>query len=101
MGVLLSPINSMKKSTQWMLVAHTVALFSFITIPFGIGLNDLSILYINTREFPGSHGIPPGPLGYKDVLVTEAASIFFNVMFPLNQWLADGLLVRPVLNLVT
>ena len=90
----------MGRGTKWILVAHTVALFSFLTMAFGIGLNELSIIYINYREFRVNTEVVSGPLGYKGHLITDAGSLLLDVMFPLNQWLADGLLVCPVSNLV-
>ena len=96
MGVLLSPANPIKKKIKWALVVHTVALFLFLTIPVGIDLNYLFITYIENREFPGDDEHPPGPLGYDDRLHNKAAFSVFNFMFPLNQWLADGLLVSPI-----
>ena len=93
MWVLLSPTNTIKGAKKWALVAHTVAMFTFLTIPTGIGLNFSSTCYINNRGFPGDDKYPPGPIGYYHVLQTEATNIVFTIMFPLNQWLADGLLV--------
>ena len=98
MGVLLSPINPIGKGIKWALVVHTVALFSFLTVPVVIYLNNLSIMYIKSREFPGNDEYPPGPIGYYDILDTGATGAIFGIMFPLNQWLADGLLVGPVSN---
>ena len=86
----------MRRGTKWILIAHTVALFSFLTIPYGIGLNDLSIIYIDDREFPVDNQKVSGPIGYHGILATKATGIVFDAMFPLNQWLADGLLVGPV-----
>jgi hypothetical protein len=94
--VLLSPTNPIRKGVKWALVAHTVAMFLFVTIPYGIGLNYPSIDYIDNRDFPGGDGLPPGPIGYSSGLNAEAAVIVLKVMFPLNQWLADGLLVGPI-----
>lgn len=99
-GVLLSPVNPIKKGTKWTLLVHTVAMFTFLTIPFGIFLNNKSICYINNREYPGDDQYPPGPFGYWSILNTEGITTVFNIMFPLNQWLADGLLVRPISNSV-
>ena len=93
MGVLLSPANPIRKGTKWALVAHTVAMFLFLTIATGIGLNYSSISYINNRGFPGNNELPSGPLGYDAFLTTTVVTTVYNVMFPLNQWLADGLLV--------
>ena len=98
MGVLLSPTNSIGGIKKWALVAHTVAMFTFLTIPTGIGLNFSSTCYINHREFSGTGEFPPGPIGYSLILKTEAAYTAFNVMFPLNQWLADGFLVGLIPN---
>ena len=100
MATLLNPANPIRKGIRWALVVHTVALFLFLTIPFGIGFDDLSIEYINNREFPGNDEFPPGPVGYGDLLGLKATTTVLDAMFPLNQWLADGLLVSPILNSV-
>ena len=101
MATLLSPAHPIRKGIRWALVAHTVSLFLFLTIPIGIDFADrLSVQYINNREFPGNDKSPPGPVGYDELLDSEAATTIFNVMFPLNQWLADGLLVSHILTSV-
>ena len=100
MATLLNPAHPIRKGIRWALVAHTVALFSFLTIPFGIAFDNLPIEYINNREFPGGDGVPPGPIGSLSLLAPGATNTVFGAMFPLNQWLADGLLVSPILNLV-
>ena len=100
MATLLNPANPMRKGIRWALVAHTVALFLFLTIPFGIEFDYLSIEYINNREFPGDDESPPGPIGYGVLLNLNATATVLDAMFPLNQWLADGLLVSPILNSV-
>ena len=94
MSVLLSPVNSIRSGIKWALGFHTIAMFSLLTIPFGIDLIDASLCYVNNREFPGNDKYPPGPIGYWGTLNTKATATIFYVMFPLNQWLADGLLVR-------
>jgi hypothetical protein len=99
-SVLLNPTRPIKKSVKWALVAHTVAMFSFLTTTIGIYLNDGSLLFINNREFPGDNETFPGPVGYEYYLDTKATTIVFEVMFPLNQWLADGLLVNANSNVV-
>ena len=99
MAMLLSPTNSIRNGIRWPLVAHTIALFLFLTIPLGIDLEYLSMDYINDREFPGTGELPPGPMGYDDLFALKATATVFNAMFPLNQWLADGLLVSPHLKL--
>ena len=65
-----------------------------------ISLHYPSVIYVNYREFPGNDEFPPGPLGYDSILSTKAAGIVLAVMFPLNQWLADGLLVGLIRNSV-
>ena len=96
MATLINPANPIGKGVRWALVAHTIALFLFLTMPFGIGFDYLSIEYIDNREFSGSYKRPPGPVGYDDLLSHNPSTTFSNVMFPLNQWLADGLLVSPI-----
>jgi len=78
---------------RWALVAHTAALFLFLTIPLAIAFDYLSTEYVNNREFPGDDEFPPGPMGYDALLALKATTTVFYAMFPLNQWLADGLLL--------
>ena len=101
MAALLSPANPMRRGTRGALVAHTMALYSFLTVPLGGSLSYLSTAYVNNRGFPGDDKFPPGPIGYYNALGTDATGLVFTVTFPLNQWLADGLLVGCVLNSVT
>ena len=60
-----------------------------------------SISNIDNRGFPGSDVLVPGPLGYQFSIYSHVINLIPFVMFFLNQWLADGLLVRPVLNSVS
>ena len=97
MGVLLSPVNPIRGGVKLALVFHTVAMFTFLTIPIGIRTSTLPVDFIDNREYPGSGEFPPGPIGYDYHLSIKATTTaVFKTMFPLNQWLADGLLVRPV-----
>ena len=86
------------------LVAHTVAMFSFVTIPAAAKLNLQSLSYVEYRRFPGEYRqfpggvLPPGPLRYQVVVNYEPPETYFRSMFPLNQWLADGFLVGSVSN---
>ena len=100
MATLLSPAYPIKTGIRWALMAHTVALFFFSTIPLGIHFNNVSIEYINGREFPGNDTFLPGPIGYGAIFDLQASNPISNAMFPLNQWLADGLLVSSILDLV-
>ena len=68
----------------------------FVTVQTGMQLNIQSISYLNNREFPGIPGVAsPGPLGYQSIIFSDALSIIPNLIFFLNGWLADGLLVGP------
>ena len=97
MHALLYPANSKKGGIQWGLVAHTTTMFVFVTIGTALSLDVQSISYINDRNFPGfDGGRAPGPLGYQLLVSSEAINIVPNLMFILNQWLADGLLVSCV-----
>lgn len=86
-GALLNPLNRVGGGTKWGLMSHTVAMFSFITIPVAMHFNKQCTSYTDNRTFPG------GPLKYQDANSGKLINIFPSVMFPLNQWLADGLLL--------
>ena len=111
MFALLSPVKPIKSGIKRALIVHTVLMFSLLTAPYAIDLNYLSISYIDNREypgfnadppgslgyFPGSLGYFPGPLGYHILIgIAKATATTLDVMFPLRQWLADGLLVGPI-----
>ena len=101
MGALFNPTNPTGRGIKRLLVAHTMAMFSFVTVFTALNLNFLSISYIDNREFPGIlNGVPPGPIGYQYYLYNNATGIISTVMFLLNNWLADGLLVGPMSSLV-
>lgn len=72
-------------------------MFSFVTIYTATGLDLQSISYIDNRDFPGIDGVlSPGPLGYQFLIYSNAINVVPTLMFQFNNWLADGLLVRPV-----
>ena len=93
MTALVDPANNIKKNVKWGLAAHTVAMFLFLSIPAAIALYTASMEWIDNRNFPGTDELPPGPVGYDTTLNFDTRAAIFDVMFPLNQWLADGLLV--------
>lgn len=97
-SVLLYPPNRTKRDTKWGLVAHTSAMFSFVTIATALTLDLQSTSYVDDRHFPGFRGgqLAPGPIGYKILVYSKAITVAPNLMFLFNQWLADGLLVSPV-----
>lgn len=87
--------NRTNRSTKWALVAHTTVMFSLATVFIAVELNILSISYIDNREFPGVDRVfPPGPLGYRSLIYSEPINLVPGIMFLLNSWLADGLLVH-------
>ena len=95
MGTLLDPAGRMRGGIKWALVAHTVAMFSSVTVYTVITLVLQPVSYVDNREFPN------GPLIYEYSVTTKTALFAVpNFMLPLNQWLADGLLVSPALNSV-
>ena len=98
-GALLDPVNRTRGSIKWGLVAHTVAMFVFVTIYTAAALNIQFISYIDNRDFPGTTAdvaIPPGPVGYQWFIHSEAINIVIGFTFVANTWSADGLLVGAV-----
>lgn len=69
-------------------------MFSFVTVFTGMSLGLLSISFIDTRDFPGGKLLPPGPIGYQFSLTTNALTVVPSTFLFMNNWLADGLLVR-------
>ena len=98
MGTLLNPTRFARGDIKWGLVAHTVAMFSFVTVFTAANLDLLSVSYIDNREFPGTDVLPPGPFGYQFFIFSKPINIAPYVMFYLNSCLADGLLVSPTSN---
>lgn len=91
MRALINPPGRMT-SVRWVVTAHTVAMFSIVTVNTAMSLNIQSISYIDNREFPGANGVPnPGPLGYQSFIYSKPISIAPYTMFFLNNWLVDGL----------
>ena len=101
MTALLNPDNPMRRGIKWVFLAHTVAIFSFITISCAIEGARRSNALIDNREYPGvDHVSRPGPFGYMDLNAGSTAAIISYIAFPLNQWLTDGLLVSTTSNSV-
>ena len=62
----------------------------------------MSTEYVGNRGFPGTDDFPPGPIGYDCIYFTIGPfKNVYSVMFPLSQWLADGLVVGLVLKSAT
>ena len=99
MSALLNPAHRTKKVIKWGLVTHIVAMFSFVTISCAMNRTILSIAYIDNREFSGVGFYPSGPIEYLTFAQPGAVlSIISFLWFPINQWLADGLLVGSASN---
>ena len=97
MSALLNTVNRRNGGINWGLVAHTVAMFSLMTVNGSVSLAVQPISYIDNRGYPGDRAVPPGPLGYQTgPLDSSPTSAVSTVMFLLNMWLADGLLVSSV-----
>ena len=93
-AALINPTYRRGDPIKWGLVSYTVVMFSFVTVQTAVALYVQSISYIDDRDFPGIEGvISPGPIGYLVFVSHEAFNIVPWVMFFLNGWLADGLLV--------
>jgi len=67
-------------------------MFSFATVYTAMNLNNQSISFIDNREFTGV-GALPGPVGYQFFIGSNVLSVIPNLMFGLNYFLADGLLL--------
>ena len=94
MAGLFNPANRRTEGIKWGLVTYTAAMFSFVTISTGMVLNAESVAYIDNREFPGVEGAyPVGPMGYQAFIRSRPLGMIPSLMFFLNNWLADGLLV--------
>jgi len=93
MGSLMGSGSRTMGRIKWGLVAHTAAMFSFVTIFTVTNMDLLSISYIDNRAFPGDNMTPPGPFGYQFLVYSEPINVTPYIMFFLNSWLADGLLL--------
>ena len=96
MNALFNPMNRTREGVKWPLVAHTVAMFLFVTAYTAADLNYQCISYVDNREFPGNDELPPGPNGYQLFTAFLPTTFVPAVMFIINHWLADGLLVSSV-----
>lgn len=87
MGALFDPANRTIGGVKWGLAAHSTAMFTFVTIYTALNLDLQSVSYIDNRAYP------TGPFGYQLFVSSDAINTVISLMFFLNQWLADGLLV--------
>ena len=103
MVALSNPIYRKGEHIKWGLVSYTVVMFSVVTVQTAMSLDFTSIAYINNRGFPGIAGgeLPPGPYGYKMFISAGALNVTFIVMFVLNDWLADSLMVSSLFDTIS
>jgi hypothetical protein len=92
-GALINPVNRTSGGIKWLLVIHTVAMFLFVTVFTALNLDISSTAFVDNRAFSGINGSTPGPIGYQYLSYSQPTGIISTVMFLLNNWLADGLLV--------
>ena len=94
---LLNHAHRREEGIKWWPVFYTVAMFSFVTLYTAINLHIQSNSFIDHR---GGISSAPGswPLNYQVRIRETALGLAPNVMFNLNNWLADGLLVGPLLD---
>lgn len=94
MNALLNPVDR-TQGIKWGLVAHTSAMFTFLTINSLMNLAYQSVAYVDNRAFPGIEGVlPPGPVAWRMVIeYSNVNNALPDVLFFLNTWLADGLLL--------
>ena len=62
-------------------------------------LRELPNSYVDGRGFSGDDEYSPGPIGYSGFSGFKAIDTVQITMFPLNQWLSDGLLVSSISDL--
>ena len=94
MAALFDPVHRKRDGIKWGIVSYTVAMFSFATVCIGIGLHIHSVSYVDNREFTNPDGTLVGPYGYQSAVRKKILGIIPNLMYLLNNLLADGLLVR-------
>ena len=76
-----------EEGIKWGLVSYTVAMFSFVTVYTAINLRIQSNSFTNGGDFCDE------AIVYQYMSRPTAFGLIPNVMFSLNNWLADGLLV--------
>ena len=96
MAAFLNPVHRREEGIKWWLVAYTMAMFSFVTVYTAMNLYIQSISFIDNRqdtEVEGSSTPMSGPLVYQSTTCFMTLGLIPRIMFNLNNWLADGLLV--------
>ena len=87
------PRLSQWDGTKWGLISYTMAMFSFATAYTAIKLHTLSTSSVGNRGFADPNGTLVGPHGYQSVIRLTELGVIANLVYLLNNLLADGLLV--------
>jgi len=96
MAALLKPTHRREEGIKWWLVFYTIAMFLFVTVYTAVNLHIQSTAFIDDREANVSDNdgiLISGPIWYQTFIRGRALGLVPNVMFNLNNWLADSLLV--------
>ena len=96
MAALLNPAHRKEEGIKRWLIFYTVAMFSFVTVYTAMNLYIQSNSFIDHRGHFDDELPLSGPLYYQFRIRVTALGFVPNVMFNLNNWLADGLLVSPL-----
>ena len=99
MATLLNPADR-TRGIKWGFVVHTALMFSIVTVYHADNLGLQSLSYVNNREYPGDNDGFPGPFNYQYIIYNKPIAVTPPIMFILNYWLADGLLVSSAPNIV-
>jgi len=92
MMALLKPTHRKEEGIKWWLVFYTVAMFLFVTVYTTVNLHIQSRSFIDNRK-DRSDLTFSGPIRYQMIVHKMDLGLVPNVVFNLNNWLADGLLV--------
>ena len=93
MAALLNPAHRKEEGIKRWLIFYTVAMFSFVTVYTAMNLYIQSNSFIDHRGHLGYEDGFSDPLSYQGSIRVTALGFVPNVMFNLNNSLADGLLV--------
>ena len=91
MAALFNPIYRRGEPIKWGILSYTVVMFSLVTVETTMRLRGQSIAYIDNRESPSILGVPFKYQGPRSD--THALRVILYIIYSLNNWLADGLLV--------
>jgi len=95
MTALLGSAHRRGERIKWGLVSYTMITFLLATTYTGMILHEISISYIDNRNFPDN-----GPYGYQALISRTVVGFVRRTTFRLDNWLADGLLVGNLLDVV-